>query len=658
MNKLQTRFILAGTFLALTTVGSGLWSAWTFSRLSFVVGQILQESQETVDLAADLASSLEREDDALLLAVSGNIEKAKRELAKERRRGEECYHRLLPLLRDGTAVEQTLVRSLRADMDAYRTAGEELLAMAGEPHALVHYHNHVNPLLRKGVGCCSGIREENFKQMQGAGIGARDAADKGIWVVTGISIAALVFASIIAVWLARSILLPVRQLTVSVEAIRRGDFGSRVQIKATNELGQLACGFNRMAETLDDYRRSSLGELLSAKITLEATLNALPDAVLVIDPDGALVAVNPPARAVLEAKRATQATRLPDLPLLPEHREAVSLALAGKTSDSCRTDFGKSLAVMLNGRPRKFLVTAVPIPEFAPKRTGAVVVLDDITEFAQLDEMRSELIGVASHELKTPLTTFRMNLLLLGERADNLTTRQREILAAAVAGCEELGATIDELLDVTRIEAGQLHLDFSSVDLYAVLEQTLRRLQSRFEDARLNVQIQRDCPRAVVQADAARLATVLTNVLTNALKYSPAGEKVTIQVASGQNAGMITGSSVQIAVTDRGPGIPAALRQRVFEKFFRVEEYQQNAPNGVRGTGIGLYLPRNCPSARRLYCVRARRRRHRYPGAFYPSLVAFLIRRSRLRCPFPIKHGCLAYSKIAREGFQRFKVIW
>ncbi len=590
--RLQTRFILAGALLVLTTVGSSLWSAWTFARLSEVVDDTLRDSQTAIDLTAALAGSLEREDDALLLAVSGNVDVARKQLASEKQRGEEQYQQLLSAIKDEEIEERSLARQLRQEMEDYRKAGSDLMATANEPDALKRYHERVNPLLRQAVATCAKIREANFKEMQQAGIQARDEARKATWVVVSVSVAAVFLASVVALWLARSILLPVRDLTASVEALRQGDFDRRVQTASIDELGQLAAGFNRMAESLAEYRRSSLGELLAAKTTLEATLNALPDAVFVIAPDGRLVAVNPPGKAVLEAKRAAGATRLQELPFLPEHRESVDVALAGHRSNGARTDFSQTLPVMLAGQPHKLLVEAVPIPEFLPQRTGAVVVLDDVTEFARLDELRSELIGVASHELKTPLTTLCMNLLLLGEKADNLTPRQREILAAAVAGCEELGGTIDELLDVTRIEAGQLRLNLAPVDVYGVLDKALRPLRPRFEDARVRVQIERGCVPAVVRGDAERLAIVFSNLLTNALKYAPVGSTVTVGVLSRQNAVPGSGPMLQIAVTDAGPGIPGEYRERVFEKFFRVEHHLGQEHTGVRGTGIGLYLCR------------------------------------------------------------------
>jgi NtrC-family two-component system sensor histidine kinase KinB len=590
--KLQTRFVVAGALLVLTTVGSSLWSAWTFARLSAVVDDTLRDSQAAIDLTTALAGSLEREDDALLLALSGNVDAARKQLAAVRQRGEVLYRHLLAVLKDEEVEERLLAGQLRRELDGYREAGSDLVAAAGEPAALKRYHEQVNPLLRQAVATCGIIREANFQEMQWAGIRARDEAGRATWVVVAVSLAAVLLASVVAVGLARSILLPVRDLTALVDALRQGDFARRVRIASGDELGQLAAGFNRMAESLAEYRRSSLGELLTAKTTLEATLNALPDAVFVIAPDGQLVAANPPALAVLEAKRAAGATRLRELPLLPEHQDAVNLALAGHRGNGSRTDFSNTLPVTLTGRPHKYLVTAVPIPEFLPRRTGAVVVLDDVTEFARLDELRSELIGVASHELKTPLTTLRMNLLLLGERADNLTPRQQEILAAAAAGCEELGGTIDELLDVTRIEAGQLRLNLALVDVYGVLDRALGPLWTRFEDAGVRVQIERACVPAVVRGDAERLGHVFTNLLTNALKYAPMASIVTLKVTSRQNAEAEGKTTLQIAVSDAGPGIPTEFRERVFEKFFRVEQHLGREDSGARGTGIGLYLCR------------------------------------------------------------------
>jgi two-component system, NtrC family, sensor histidine kinase KinB len=597
VRHLQTRFVLAGCLLIAATVGSSLWSLLTFARLNTVVNETLRESQETIDLSAELASSLEREDDALLLGLSGDREKARQDLDAERHRGDASYAQLLTLLRTGEAEERVIADDLGPRIAAYRAAGTNLLTETGKPDALGHYHREVNPLLRQAVAGCDQLREANFRSMREAGVRARDEARWGSRLVAIIAIVAVVIGAAVAVWITRSVIRPVQELTASVEAVRQGDFNRRVPETTADELGLLAAGFNRMAAALSEYRQSSLGELIAAKTTLEATLDALPDAVLVFAPDSSLVAFNPPARAILEAKGAGHAARLAELPFEDNHRGAIEAALAGRSLPPRTPDFRRTFDVRLDGRLLRFLLTAVPVPGFTPGMFGAVAVLDDVTEFARLDELRSELIGVASHELNSPLTALRMNLLMLGEGTAGLTPRQQLLFQAAVQGCEELGGTIEELLDVTRIEAGQLRLNLTPVDLGVVLVTARRGLEVRFADAGVHLTIVHDGSSMIVVGDPARLASVLTNVLTNALKYSPPGGVVTVRLSSRQNAGVGEGGTRQITVTDQGPGVPVDYRERIFEKFFRVEHHLGQQDGGGRGTGIGLYLCREVVKA-------------------------------------------------------------
>jgi NtrC-family two-component system sensor histidine kinase KinB len=290
--------------------------------------------------------------------------------------------------------------------------------------------------------------------------------------------------------------------------------------------------------------------------------------------------------------RESNPVRLNELSLPGEWITAVRTSLHDRQTISTRANLSKAVSFTLNGHAVKLAFTVAPIPELTPRRSGAVLLLDDVSDFARLDDLRSELVAVASHELKTPVTTLGMNLLLLQETAEQLDPRQRQILEAAILGVQELGDTIDELLDLTRIEAGQLRLFRDRVDLFALLDQVVRRLRPRFEDAEVGLRIDRAVGEATVRGDAARLKIVFANLLTNALKYTPRGGEVIIRVSSRQNAALPAAQHLQIAVTDTGPGIPPEFRERVFEKFFRVEHQQPGVVEGVRGAGIGLYLCR------------------------------------------------------------------
>jgi two-component system, NtrC family, sensor histidine kinase KinB len=587
IKHLQTRFILAGILLVMTTVVSGIWSAWTFAHLSEVADRTIQKSQLTTDLSAVLADALEREDDALLLAMSGDRAQAQKKLAAERMRFDQSFDRLNQSLDEPEEVRAAAQLAKHAAQ--YRAAGDALLSTVAQQDAFRWYYENVNSALRRAVADTAEIRESNFRVMQLAGIRARDDARGATILVITISAVALLISTLVAVLLARSVLTPIQELDRSVEALRLGDFDRRVEVTSRDELGHLAEGFNRMAEALAEIRRSNLGEVIAAKETLEATIAALPDAVVVIDPDGRIVAQNPLARSILLATKAHGAKIIDDLPFSARRLRAIRDALDGKPTEEARAELTRAFAVRLAGQPRKFILTAVSIPEFRPGRYGAVAVLYDVTDFARLDELRTELVAVASHELKTPLTTLRMNLLLLGERAGNLTPRQQEILATAAQGCQELASTIDELLDLTRIESGQLRLSRELVDLYPIIDRTILSLRQRFDDAGVAVQVAAGYRPAFVLGDSVRLGMVFTNLLSNALKYSPRGGCVSIAVTSdGNGSGP---GALHIAVSDQGSGIAEAFRERVFEKFFRVEQQLQNGTN-TWGAGIGLYLCR------------------------------------------------------------------
>jgi DNA-binding NarL/FixJ family response regulator len=178
----------------------------------------------------------------------------------------------------------------------------------------------------------------------------------------------------------------------------------------------------------------------------------------------------------------------------------------------------------------------------------------------------------------------RMNLLLLQEQAEDLTPRQREILEAAVLGGEELAGTIDELLNLTRIEAGQLRILREPVEVGVVIEQVMRALRPRFEDAEVALRVVKGVP-AVIRGDAARLRIVFINLLVTALEYTARGGEVSVRLTTMQDAAEGGRRLLQIAVTDTGSGIPAEFRERVFEKFFRVEHHGEAGAEGVRGAG-------------------------------------------------------------------------
>jgi NtrC-family two-component system sensor histidine kinase KinB len=252
------------------------------------------------------------------------------------------------------------------------------------------------------------------------------------------------------------------------------------------------------------------------------------------------------------------------------------------------TDLSLTIPVERHGTTQRLLPRVVPVPGLAgDQRGGGILVLYDVTDLARLDEMRSELVAVASHELQTPLTTLRMTLLMLQEASAALPTRERELVATSLIGVEQLAETVHEFLDLTRIEAGELRLSLEPVHLPSLVGDVIRRTepQAGALGIALTASVAHDLP--IVIADPRRLRVVFDNLVSNALKYTPNGGTITVV---GQAA---TQDAVTVMVTDTGPGVPPASRSRIFDKFFRLEHHHQtDDQRHPRGAGIGLYLCR------------------------------------------------------------------
>ncbi len=586
---LRLRFIVAAGLLVLTTVTASVWTFFALSRLSGIATDTVRQSESVTAVTSRLAGALEREDDGVLLILAGD-DRGTQVLARERAVVDKALAELFDVL--GPDDERELAYPLKAELTAYRQAADGVIVVALEREALVQYHQKANPVLRRAVALTTAIRDRHFELARQAVADARDEAGAARRAVLLITLAALGMAVVVTWHLTRTVVGPVRRLTRGANAIREGRFSERIDVASRDELGELAGAFNQMAEDLSEFRRTNISEVVRAKNTLEATLEALPDAVLLLDPSGQIQSMNRAAGIVLESAGVREPRSLKDLRLDGLDLDAVTNAIATGAPAVIPADLARTIRVQQDGAVQRLLPRVVSVPSSSPQQGGAILLLYDVTDLVRLDEMRSELVGVASHELQTPLTTLRMTLLMLQEAAHLLPPRQRELVATSLIGVEQLTETVHEFLDLTRIEAGELRLNLERVHISAVIAEAVRRVeaQAKAQGISFSVRVDSDLPR--IWADPLRLRAVFDNILSNALKYTPDGGSVTVESHRNAPRGVEGPDTVSVSVLDTGPGIPPAFRARIFDKFFRLEHHQSEVRPAARGAGIGLYMSR------------------------------------------------------------------
>ncbi|MBC7346383.1 MAG: PAS domain-containing protein [Clostridia bacterium] len=361
-----------------------------------------------------------------------------------------------------------------------------------------------------------------------------------------------------------------QELLPVAQAAARGDLEQQASIITGDEIGRLAAYFNEIIARW----RGSLREISRERDQLDAILTSMSDGVMAVDRAGRVVLVNRAAREMLGVSAADPVGR--SVLETVRHYE-VDAAVQAVLAQGTRLEKEIRLHPTL---PTTYRLSLVPIVGEGGQRTGAVLVLQDVTQVRQLERLRSEFVANVSHELRTPLTSIKgfAETLLEGAAADK--GLRQKFLEIIITEANRLHRLIDDLLILSHAENRQFELKRGQADLHQVVakvEELLLPL-AQAKGLALQLDLPPTLPSLPIHEDY--LGQILLNLMDNAVKYTPAGGKVTIsaRVANGE---------LEVAVQDTGIGIPAEALPRLFERFFRVDKARSRE---LGGTGLGLAI--------------------------------------------------------------------
>ena len=364
----------------------------------------------------------------------------------------------------------------------------------------------------------------------------------------------------------------IQQLTQIIRRITTGDWQARTLPQTRDDLGGLTLAFNDMVDTL----RAQHTVLLEENGQLNTVLNTMADGVLITDSQGDVRLINP-ATAKLFALREKSALGHSFAEVV-RHHQLIDLwqrCQEEKQEVTAAVELGKNL-----------FLRAIVTPFDKGGAKGHLIILQDLTTMRHLQTVRRDFISNISHELRTPLASLRVIFETLQEGAlDDRDTAVR-FLERAAAETDVLTQMVEELLELSRIESGQVPLRLQATAVADLLLTPLDRLQPQAERAKLSLVL--DLPPGLpqVQADPERVQQVVTNLLHNALKFTPEGGKITLRAYKEDS----DGTAVVIAVHDTGIGIAKEEVGRIFERFYKSDRARTR---GKTGTGLGLAISRH-----------------------------------------------------------------
>lgn len=329
-------------------------------------------------------------------------------------------------------------------------------------------------------------------------------------------------------------------------------------------------------------RRRLLADVQAVAARQTAIFDSALDAILTLNPSGSIETINAAAERMFGWETAQLARR--DVSLLldvAEDAEAAFLTRLGARNG----DLSEGVVREFTARRRDgatFPVDVALSPMVLPTGKHVVAVIRDITERRRVDEMKRQFVSTVSHELRTPLTSIAGSLgLLAGGAAGSLPDRPARLIAIAHANSQRLVRLINDILDIEKLESGQMTLDMAPQDLRDIAEKSIDSVRGFAESLGVAVTLRSGVP-APVRGDLDRLIQVVVNLLSNAAKFSPSGGQVDVSVRPELRV-------ARLSVRDEGPGIPDAFRSRIFAKFAQADGSDTRAKGG---TGLGLAIAR------------------------------------------------------------------
>lgn len=518
--KLKTKITLGVMFLFIMLMIVSVMGYYYLNRVNREARAILQDNYESVEYAKQMLQALERADTASFLA------------------------------------------SLKQQEDNITESGEEQATAQARRHFTADQWN----LLRQDLYA---IMELNMTATVKKNERSKAAADKALLYIAFISGACFLLGITFVYNFPGYIANPIRELTEGIKGIAQKKYEQRLYFRSGDEFGELATAFNTMAQQLDEYEHSNLARILFEKKRAEAVIGSLRDATIGVDDKGIILFANTEAlqlmnmqeKDVVGAAATTVAKQNDLLYFLLHNREQ------------------GPVKIVVNGKESFFTHETADI-HYESARIGYIIVLKNITAFKELDLAKTHFIATISHELKTPLAATDLSLKLLeDERTGTLNGEQQELLDSIRQDNRRMIRMVGDLLDFSRVESGNIQLQIQPVSPDNILRYALDTVQKQAGGKQVSIRTTSAPGAPMILADAEKSAWVLVNLLTNAIRYSPAGAEVELDV-------QLTGTgTLQFSVQDHGKGIDPTFTGKVFERFFQVPGSEDG-----KGSGLGLAI--------------------------------------------------------------------
>lgn len=553
---------------------------WSFVNLLYL-GQasdaILRENYKSILAAENMIEAIERQDSATLLIMLDYMDEGLTQF----RENESQFLQWLGRAKDNITVqgEDKIVNTIETGYSSYLVSFSKLrfLYQTDKQASAPFYHGGVLPSFKLVRDECIRLREINQSTMTESSDRARRIAGTAVWSIVIIGITAMGIGLVFSLMLSNILVRPLRQIMEATRKIAEGGYDVEIPSNSSDELGSLASHFNTMVKKVKSYHDMNIGQIVAEKQKSESVIRSIDDGIIVVDSEFRITNINPTAAKAFGIGP-EEAQNKHFLEIIRSEQLFKYMKQLFESQQPLLIEEGEDIYTIQHGEEqRHYQFSITPIK--AGPMLEAILLLRDVTKLRELDRLKSEFVMMASHELRTPLTSIGMSIDLLTEGSiSKLNEKEQQLLLAAHEEVQRLKALVSDLLDLSKIEAGKVDMEFDKVSVSLLFEKAVAVLKTQADEKSIKLSFEAKEGLPQVKADPNKITWVLTNLISNAMRYTSAGGNIRL-------AAVQVYPQVHILVSDDGTGIPYEYQSRIFDKFVQVK-----GEKAGEGSGLGLAI--------------------------------------------------------------------
>lgn len=564
-------------FISLTIINSFV-SINFFYKLQKSIDSIMDSNYDSVVDAQNMNDSLERQDSLELSFIFEDNSDFKQEYELNHTNFLEWLDKAKNNITEVGEAEALgsieknyidYVNKVRNLMDIKRTHGEN--------EASKYYYSSVFPLFKQVKENCNTLLDINQKSMFNMKEQSKELLSIARYCTLGIVGIILIIGISIISYLLKKIIHPIEDLTIGINKVSEGNYDYTIPLKRGKEINFIFDCFNNMVEKLKEYDRLNINKILKEKHRTEAIIESIKSPIIVTDDDNKIIMLNKFAERVFDIKEKKVVNRK-FLDVIKGEKVFNMIQESRNSID----EYKSFEDIQLGTNKDYYRITISPIWFTDNENLGAVTIMQDITKFKELDELKTDFISNVSHEFRTPLTSICMAVGLLLEGKADINEDQSELLTIIKEDSDKLDNLVSELLDLSKMKSGKIEMEISDIDINDVISQVQRAFKIQLEERNIVLNIDTNGILRKVKGDMNKISWVIANLIGNALRYTKTDGTGIIEIKARE-----VNNIMLISVSDNGEGIADEYQKVIFEKFIQIKD-KNGETSGSSGLGLAI----------------------------------------------------------------------